>query len=249
MNSPQRQTERIFTTEAQRRGEKQSPNRRAQRWQRPQREDPLGDQRLSAFSSRQSSRLRARSSQPTKNEEKQGFTTEAQRRGEKQSPNRRAQRWQSPQREDPLGDQRLSAFGSRQSSRLRARSSQPMKNEEKQIFTTEAQRHGGKQSPNRRTQRWQRPQRKDPLGDQRLSAFGSRESSRLRARSSQPTQDKEKQGFTTETRRHGRNPKKKGPDQLTARWKVSANSVPSATSVSSDFSCVPLCLCVSVVKW
>jgi len=176
------------------------------------------------------------------------FTTEAQRRGEKQSPNRRAQRWQRPQRKDPLGDQRLSAFGSRQSSRLRARSSQPTKNEEKQGFTTEAQRHGGKQSPNRRAQRWQRPQREDPLGDQLLSAFGSRQSSRLRARSSPPTKNEEKQGFTTEAQRHGGNLEKKGPDRLTARWKVSANSVPSATSVSSDFSCVPLCLCSELIR-
>ena len=35
-------TKRIFTTEAQRHGEKQSQNRRAQRWQRSQRRDPLG---------------------------------------------------------------------------------------------------------------------------------------------------------------------------------------------------------------
>jgi len=49
----------------------------------------------------------------------------------------------------------------------------------KRIFTTETQRHGEKQSQNRRAQRWQRPRRRDPPGDQRLSGFGSRESSRL----------------------------------------------------------------------
>jgi len=49
----------------------------------------------------------------------------------------------------------------------------------KRIFTTETQRRGGKQSQNRRAQRSQRPRRRDLPGDQRLSGFGSRESSWL----------------------------------------------------------------------
>jgi hypothetical protein len=187
VRSAERQTatKRIFAAEPQRHGEKQSQDRKAQRWQRPQREDPLGDRRLSAYGSRESSRLaRIVSVRSTERQTatKRIFTTEPQRHGEKQSQDRKAQRWQRPQREDPLGDRRFSAFGSRESSRLArmltVRSAE-RQTATKRIFAAEAPRHGEKQSQDRRAQRWQRPQREDPLGDRRLSAYGSRASSRL----------------------------------------------------------------------
>jgi hypothetical protein len=103
------------------------------------------------------------------------YSPQRRRDTEKTKSNRRAQRWQRPQRRAILWGISVSVgFGSRESSQFAKILA---------VSSTETRR---KQSQNRRAQRWQRPQRRDPLGDQRLSALGSRASSRRSQRRKDP---------------------------------------------------------------